>query len=239
MRETLPIEEYRTSDSPVSLATAADVRSVPLLREQLDHAVATGPEPSPGSSVCVPVSPPWKGHSFEEQSEKDDVGSADVGKSGLVSDVVELVIPVDADLVVLARMTAATVASRANFDVEEIEDLRLAVDELRISLVQGGTDGRLEVRFTRNDDEVEVECVYHPIPSSQSGWNLEEALEGLSARILDALVDEHGVDDGGDIVGLGCASSGLANKPDVVPHWGFRGDVRDYRVRTVSGRAIT
>lgn len=157
-----------------------------------------GPEPSPGSSVCVPVSPPWKGHSFEEQSEKDDVGSADVGKSGLVSDVVELVIPVDADLVVLARMTAATVASRANFDVEEIEDLRLAVDELCISLVQGGTDGRLEVRFTRNDDEVEVECVYHPIPSSQSGWNLEEALEGLSARILDALVDEHGVDDGGE-----------------------------------------
>lgn len=144
------------------------------------------------------MSPPWKGHSFEDPSEEDDVGCADVGKSGLVSDVVELVIPVDADLVVLARMTAATVASRANFDVEEIEDLRLAVDELCISLVQGGTDGRLEVRFTRNDDEVEVECIYHPIPSSQSGWNLEEALEGLSARILDALVDEHGVDDGGE-----------------------------------------
>ncbi len=157
-----------------------------------------GLEPSPGSPISVPVSPPWKGHSFEDASEKDDAGSAGVGKSGLVSDVVELVIPVDADLVVLARMTAATVASRANFDVEEIEDLRLAVDELCISLVQGGTDGRLEVRFTRNDDEVEVECIYHPLASSQNGWNLEEALEGLSARILDALVDEHGVDDGGE-----------------------------------------
>jgi hypothetical protein len=115
----------------------------------------------------------------------------------LVSDLVELVIPVNADLVVLARMTAATVGSRANFDVEEIEDLRLAVNELCISLVQGSTDGRLELRFTRTDDAVEVACTYLPVPSSQSEWHLEEALKGLSARILDALVDDHGVDDGG------------------------------------------
>ena len=57
-----------------------------------------------------------------------------------MTDVVELTIPVRADLVVLARLTAATVASRADFDVEEIEDLRLAVDELCISQVQGGGD---------------------------------------------------------------------------------------------------
>ena len=95
-------------------------------------------------------------------------------------------------------MTAATVASRANFDVEEIEDLRLAVDELCISLVQESTDGQLELRFTRNDDEVEVVCTYRPVPASQNDWNLEEALQGLSARILDALVDEHGVEDGSE-----------------------------------------
>ncbi len=114
-----------------------------------------------------------------------------------MSDVVELVIPVNADLVVLARMTAATVASRANFDIEEVEDLRLAVNELCISLVQGSSDGRLELRFTRTDDAVEVACTYLPAPSSQNEWDLEEALQGLSARILDALVDDHGVDDGG------------------------------------------
>jgi len=34
-----------------------------------------------------------------------------------MSDVVELTLPVKADLVVLARLTAATVASRANFDI--------------------------------------------------------------------------------------------------------------------------
>ena len=47
-----------------------------------------------------------------------------------MSEAVELIIPVQSDLVVLARLTAATVASRAGFNVEEVEDLRLAVDEL-------------------------------------------------------------------------------------------------------------
>ncbi len=51
-----------------------------------------------------------------------------------MSDTVELTLPVRADLVVLARFAAGTIASRADFDVEEIEDLRLAVDELCVSL---------------------------------------------------------------------------------------------------------
>jgi anti-sigma regulatory factor (Ser/Thr protein kinase) len=105
--------------------------------------------------------------------------------------VVELTIPVQADLVVLARLTAATVASRADFDVEEIEDLRLAVDELCVSLVQGGGEGRLDLQFSRDDDRVEVSCSYHPGPKAPS-TPVDDLLDGLSARILDALVDEHG-----------------------------------------------
>jgi hypothetical protein len=108
-----------------------------------------------------------------------------------MTDVVELTIPVQADLVVLARLTAATVASRADFDVEEIEDLRLAVDELCISVIPDSLEGRLDLTFSRDNDVVEVSCQYDgalaglPAPSGES-------LDGLSARILDALVDEHG-----------------------------------------------
>ena len=68
-----------------------------------------------------------------------------------MSDLVTLSIPVSADLLVLVRLTAATVASRAGFDVEEIEDLRLAVDELCISLVNEGggraAGARIHPRF--------------------------------------------------------------------------------------------
>jgi serine/threonine-protein kinase RsbW len=111
-----------------------------------------------------------------------------------MADDVELTIPVQADLVVLARLTAATVASRADFDVEEIEDLRLAVNELCLSLVNGGGSGRLHLVFSRDEDLIEVSCSYYagspgvPTPSDGSS-------EGLSSRILDALVDEHGQAD--------------------------------------------
>jgi serine/threonine-protein kinase RsbW len=110
-----------------------------------------------------------------------------------LSDVVELTIPVRANLVVLARLTAATVASRADFDIEEIEDLRLAVDELCVSLVQGDGDGRLDLRFSHDDDQIEVTCSFRT-DSIESGGTSDGSLDGLSARILDALVDEHGED---------------------------------------------
>jgi serine/threonine-protein kinase RsbW len=108
-------------------------------------------------------------------------------------DVVELSIPVRADLVVLARLTAATVASRAGFDVEEIEDLRLAVDELCVSLVDEGGAGRLALRFVRGDQEIEVSCIYQS-DGTTGRRTAGASSDGLSARILDALVDEHGRD---------------------------------------------
>ena len=112
-----------------------------------------------------------------------------------MTDIVELSIPVTADLFVLARLTASTVASRSNFDVEEIEDLRLAVDELCISMVHDRTDGRLTLRFTWDDDEVEVSCCYLPASGERSTGPLMPTADGLSERILDALVDEHGHGD--------------------------------------------
>jgi len=109
-----------------------------------------------------------------------------------VTDVVELSIPVTADLVVLARLTASTVAARANFDVEEIDDLRLAVDELCISMVHDRSDGRLSLRFIRDDDQVEVFCSLLPASGTRSTGPLTPTEDGLSERILDALVDDHG-----------------------------------------------
>ncbi len=73
-------------------------------------------------------------------------------------EIVELSIPVGADLLVLARFAAATIASRAGFDLEEIDDLRLAVDELCVSLIEEGDHGRLNIELQRADDLVEISC---------------------------------------------------------------------------------
>jgi serine/threonine-protein kinase RsbW len=114
-----------------------------------------------------------------------------------MTDTVELTLPVEADLVALARFAAATIASRANFDVEEIEDLRLAVDELCVSVLDGATDGRLELRFLRDGGQVEVACVFVPSAVDHPDGSGVEYRNDLSDRIVDALVDEHGQDTQG------------------------------------------
>ncbi len=112
-------------------------------------------------------------------------------------DVVDLTIPASADLVALARHTASTIAARANFDVEEVEDLRLAVDELCVSLVRENDDGSLALRFIRDGDTVEVSCTHLAGPSGQLDDPEEATGDDLSQLILDALVDEHGQEDEG------------------------------------------
>ncbi|HEY7915792.1 MAG TPA: ATP-binding protein [Acidimicrobiales bacterium] len=112
-------------------------------------------------------------------------------------DRIELSLPASAELLVLARLTAATVASRAGFDVEEVEDLRLAVDELCISMVEEGAGGRLRIEFVRDAGLIEVSCGHEPEPGGAGSVTGDPTLRDLSARILDALVDEHGRDTRG------------------------------------------
>ncbi len=115
---------------------------------------------------------------------------------------VELSLPAEPELLFLARMTAAAVASRAEFGFDQIEDLRLAIDELCITLAgEDGTEGRLHVVFEWQGDLLEVVAklvAEHDrlaaVPRSgtdQPDVNVTE----LSGRILDALVDEHGTDN--------------------------------------------
>jgi len=108
------------------------------------------------------------------------------------NDLVELSIPVRADLVVLARLTAATVASRAGFGVEEIEDLRLAVEELCLSLVEGDEGGRFHLTYTRDEHVIEITCAFERDQQHRPNGSVPAAHNDLSVRILDALVDEHG-----------------------------------------------
>jgi anti-sigma regulatory factor (Ser/Thr protein kinase) len=109
-----------------------------------------------------------------------------------MSDTVELTLPVHADLVVLARFAAATIASRADFDVEEIEDFRLAVEELCLSVIDGSSDGRLEIRFLRDEGQVEVACDFQPTTGSHPDTSGAERRNELSYLLVEALVDEHG-----------------------------------------------
>jgi hypothetical protein len=114
---------------------------------------------------------------------------------------VELSLAADAQMLFLARMTGAAVASRADFDYEKVEDLRLAIDELCIRLMGSSTGAaRISLLF-QWDDEGALEVMGTRIPGEGPSTNGHHshlngsgpALE-LSERILDALVEEHGAD---------------------------------------------
>jgi len=103
---------------------------------------------------------------------------------------VELTLSVADDLLVLARLTVSAVATRAGFDIEEIEDLRLAVDELCLQVLLGRRTGRLVLAMAAEPGCIDVWSRYEGTEEARPDGLDDEG--DLSERILDALVDEHG-----------------------------------------------
>src|SRR5271154_3007084 len=77
-------------------------------------------------------------------------------------EIIEISIPGSVDLVVLARFTGATIGARAGFDLDEIDDLRLAVDELSVSFGPLDSSRCLRFEFLREGDTVTVRCTREP-----------------------------------------------------------------------------
>jgi serine/threonine-protein kinase RsbW len=100
---------------------------------------------------------------------------------------IELVLPADSRLVRVARLVASGVATTAGFDVEEIEDLRIAVDELCTALVEGGDGGPLLLGFDLGDGEVSI--LGTTTASGVAAFEPERL--ALSRQILAVVVDDH------------------------------------------------
>ena len=107
---------------------------------------------------------------------------------------VKLTMPAVPQLLRVARLTAAGLAGRLGFNFDEIEDVKIAVDELCFALVgTKGRDGDLTLTYRLLPDALEIEGTGtfageggHPVPSE------------LSAQILAAVVDEHELTSDGD-----------------------------------------
>jgi serine/threonine-protein kinase RsbW len=122
---------------------------------------------------------------------------------------VELSIPAQPSLLQLVRMTAAVVAARADLELNDVEDLRLAVDELCLPFMgPTGHRGRLLLRYRWDAETIEISCTvtaadegtesaggegFTPIVlERQIKGQAERLRDELSSQILDALVDGHG-----------------------------------------------
>jgi len=105
------------------------------------------------------------------------------GQSGTkVAEVVRLSVPGSLEYVRVVRLTAAAVAARLGFDVEEIEDLRVAVDELASVVIEAGAGAELSLSFSNLGDRFVVE--------GSAAVVSEPGLDELTRQILGAVVDD-------------------------------------------------
>jgi hypothetical protein len=108
---------------------------------------------------------------------------------------IDLSIPARPELLSLPRMTAAAVANHGGFDVEEIEDIRLAVEELCLAAFEGRGPGRLHLQFAVRINSLEVDCRFEPETDGADVVDpRNEFASQLTEQLLSALADEHGTD---------------------------------------------
>lgn len=100
---------------------------------------------------------------------------------------IELALPADTRLLRLVRLVASGLASTAGFDVDELDDLRIAVDEAVAALLEGGDGSRLTLRFDVGESEVGMAGTTPASP----GTPLDPDRVELSTQILAAVCDDH------------------------------------------------
>jgi len=101
---------------------------------------------------------------------------------------IHLTIPAEPDFLRLARLTAADVGSRVGLTFEEIDDLRIAVDELCFAVVDGLDGSALDLSFRLDDEAIAVEGTCAVAPGAPAVRPSE-----LASTIVAAVVDEFGV----------------------------------------------
>ena len=111
---------------------------------------------------------------------------------------VRLTMPAVPQLLRVARLTAAGLANRLGFSYDEIEDVKIAVDELCFALVGSrGHAGSLLITYRLADDALTIEG-----EGTYANGNGEgaPAPSDLSAQILAAVVDDHELTRDGDLM---------------------------------------
>ncbi|MBW3574341.1 MAG: anti-sigma factor [Actinobacteria bacterium] len=102
---------------------------------------------------------------------------------------VRLTMPATPQLLRVARLTAAGLASRLGFSFDEVEDLKIAVDELCFAMVgTRGGEGNLTLDYRLDGDGIIIEGT-SDMPASPRA----DATGELSDLILSAVVDDYEV----------------------------------------------
>jgi serine/threonine-protein kinase RsbW len=105
---------------------------------------------------------------------------------------VELTLPALPRHATVVRLVAASLAADAGFDVDEIDDVRLGINEAIAVLTDqpmAGPDDCIHIEFSSYPSRIEVRA-------SRPNGGPAPAPDDLAIRILSVVVDEHSFVDG-------------------------------------------
>ena len=103
---------------------------------------------------------------------------------------IQLAIPGAPEYLRLARLAAADAGSRVGLTFDQLEDLRIAVDELGFIITDGRVDSTLTLVFRLTDDAIEVVGTCADEGAGEDGSS-ELAPTELARTIVAAVVDEY------------------------------------------------
>jgi hypothetical protein len=110
------------------------------------------------------------------------------------SDCVRLEIPIDTRYVRIVRLVARGVGASMDFDVEDVDDLRIAVEELCAAMFEVSAGPVLELDFEIGDGRVDVQGRTNAAPTA----SLDAERFALSEQILNVASDGYDLKvDGG------------------------------------------
>lgn len=106
-----------------------------------------------------------------------------------ISDQIELVLPFKAGYVSIARLTASGVANRIGFDIETIEDIKVAVAEVCNKLVAEGSqlNKTYKIIFKIYDDSL---TVIFDCEDKSLKCIFDDENDALGISIINALMDD-------------------------------------------------
>lgn len=111
------------------------------------------------------------------------------GKMNDAMDKIELLLPFKAEYVSIARLTASGVANRMGFDIESIEDIKIAVAEVCNKLISTGSESADCFKIVFNMSRKKLEMVFDCVDKSLKNIFKDEESE-LGISIINALMDD-------------------------------------------------
>lgn len=110
---------------------------------------------------------------------------------------IHIELPVEKEFARLLRLMVSGIASRLNFDLDGVDDLKIAVEEAYLMAMRSKVEGPLRVSFALETDRLQID-----FQGKSAATVGENSPENLGNFILDAVVDEMSVNQANGAFGL-------------------------------------